>query len=59
MLECVPGVLVRQPSAIRRYVAGATGILLGILGCYGAYQTVQSYRYARFIDVRSQVHFGG
>jgi len=42
---------VRKPTTIRRYAAGANGILLGIWGCYGAYQTVQSYRYARFVDV--------
>jgi hypothetical protein len=34
-----------------RWVAGVCGILLGSWGCYGAYQKVLSYKYARFIDV--------
>jgi hypothetical protein len=34
-----------------RCVARLTGVLLGTWGCYGAYQIIQSYRYACFIDV--------
>jgi hypothetical protein len=34
-----------------RCVAGLVGALLGIWGCFGAFQTVRSYRYASLIDV--------
>ena len=49
----------REPTAIWRCFAGATGILLGIWGCYGAYHTVQTYRYARFIDVLPRFTLAG
>jgi uncharacterized YccA/Bax inhibitor family protein len=38
-------------GAVFRLVAGLTGVLLGIWGSYGAYQTLLTYYYARFIDV--------
>lgn len=34
-----------------RLTAGLIGILLGTWACYGVYQQVLSYKYARFIDV--------
>ena len=34
-----------------RLTAGLIGILLGTWACYGVYQKVLSYKYARFIDV--------
>jgi hypothetical protein len=40
-----------KSRAAFRLVAGLSGVLLGIWGCYGAYQTILDYYYARFIDV--------
>lgn len=41
----------KRSRTVARWVAAACGILLGSWGCYGAYQTVLSYKYAQFIDV--------